>query len=285
METKAPILKQVVVFLVITTVITTGIYVWMFTSSRVIGAMHGCFMYAPGVSAIITSLLFRDKLQNYGWRLGKARFLGYSFILPILISLLAYGLAWTTGLADVYGDGVRNYRWARMLGFDLPVPLVVGLLSKMTLAFVLTFVFVLGEEIGWTGFLTPKLSRISSVGVTSLIVGGFWAVWHWPALIAGEYGYGTPLWVALPGFTLVMISASFLRTVLRLKSGSLWVGVVLHTSHNVYLMGIFHDLTAQQGYADYLVSETGVLTGVVYLIVALIFWKLQMKEVETAGEL
>ncbi|UCH09947.1 MAG: CPBP family intramembrane metalloprotease, partial [Fidelibacterota bacterium] len=205
------------------------------------------------------------------------------FILPILVALLAYGLAWATGLTEVYTEGVRNNRWARMLGFDLPAPFIVGLLSKMILAFALTFVFALGEEIGWTGFLTPKLSRISSVGVTSLIVGGFWAVWHWPAIIAGVYGYGTPLWVALPGFTLVLIGASFFRTVLRIKSGSLWVGVILHTSHNVYLMGIFRDLTLRQDYSDYWVSETGILTGVVYLIVALIFWKWQLPRSRSAG--
>jgi membrane protease YdiL (CAAX protease family) len=93
---------------------------------------------------------------------------------------------------------------------------------------------------------------------------------------------GTTLWIALPGFTLVVIGSSFLRTVLRLKSGSLWVGVILHASGNVYLMGIFHDLTVKKGYADYLISETGVFMGIVYIIVAIIFWKNQMTKTVTA---
>ncbi len=278
---KEIVLKQIITFLIITSLITVGIFIWMFNGAKESMGAALLMMWTPAISAILTSLIYKDKIGNYGWKLGKARFLGYSYILPIGVSLIAYGLVWTSGLADVYGEEVMNYRWARMLGFETPVPVIVGLFSKMFLGVLLTFIFVLGEEIGWSGFLTPKLSKISSVPVTSLIIGGYWAIWHYPAIIGDFYGYGTPLWIALPGFTLVIIGASFLRTVLRLKSGSLWVGVVLHTSHNVYLMGIFHDLTVKKGYASYFISETGVFLGIVYIIVAIIFWKNQMKKTVT----
>jgi membrane protease YdiL (CAAX protease family) len=137
-----------------------------------------------------------------------------------------------------------------------------------------TIVFVLGEEIGWSGYLTPTLQKIFSVPVTSLVVGGYWAIWHYPAIIGGFYGSGTPLWVALPGFTIVLIGASFIRTVLVSKSKSLWTGVVLHVSHNIILMGIFYEMTVKKGYAGYLVSETGVFLGVVYIVIAVIFWRI-----------
>jgi membrane protease YdiL (CAAX protease family) len=278
MVQKEIVLKQIITFLIITSLITVGIYIWMFNGAKEgMGAVL-IMMWTPTISAILTSLIYIDKIGNYGWKLGKARFLGYSYILPIGVSLIAYGLVWISGLADVYGEEVMNYRWARMLGFETPVPVIVGLLSKMSLGFLLTFIFVLGEEIGWSGFLTPKLSKISSVPVTSLIVGGYWAIWHYPAIIGGFYGYDTPLLIALPGFTLVTIGTSFLRTVLRLKSGSLWVGVVLHTSDNVYLMGIFHDLTIKKGYTSYFISETGVFLGFVYILVAIVFWKIQIKK-------
>jgi len=270
-------IKPIITFFVMTTLLTAGIYAWMFRAGGSL-LVFACKMWTPAIAALLTSLIHKDAIRNYGWRLGKARFLGYSFLLPIAAAIIGYGLVWASGGADIFGDGVRNYRWARWLGLELPVPVVVGLLSKMSLGFLLTFVFVVGEEIGWSGFLTPKLLKVSSVPVTSLVVGVYWAIWHFPALVGGFYGYGTPLWVALPGFTLVIIAASFLRTVLRLKSGSLWVGAILHTSHNVYLMGIFHDLTVKEGYASYLVSETGVVTGVVYMIVAMLFWRNQMKK-------
>lgn len=267
------VLKQIITFLIITSVLTLGTYFWMFSSSKVNPAMTIIMMWIPAISAILTSLIYKDKIRNFGWKLGKFRFLVYAFVLPIVIAFIAYGSLWISGLTEISVNGVVNYKWASMLGFDLPVPFIVGLLSKMLLAFPLILFVVLGEEIGWSGFLTPKLSKISSVAVTSLIVGGYWAIWHFPAIIGGIYGYGTPLWIALPGFTLSIIGVSFLRTILRLKSGSLWTGVILHASHNLYAMGIFHDLTVKEGYASYLVSETGIFLGIVYVIVAIIFCK------------
>ena len=41
---------------------------------------------------------------------------------------------------------------------------------------------------------------------------------------------------------------------------------------------MFFDLTVKKGYAGYIVSETGIFTGVVYIIVAILFWKNQMKK-------
>jgi membrane protease YdiL (CAAX protease family) len=152
---------------------------------------------------------------------------------------------------------------------------VIGILSKMSLGFLVTIAFVLGEEIGWSGYLTPKLLRLTSVPATSLLVGGYWAVWHYPAIIGGFYGTGAPLWVALPGFTLVLVAESLVRTVLVLRSRSLWVGAVLHASGNIILMGMFWEMTVHKGYASYLLSESGVFVGVVYVIIAVLFWKWQ----------
>ncbi len=78
-------------------------------------------------------------------------------------------------------------------------------------------------------------------------------------MVGGFYGTGSPLWVALPGFTMVLVGVSFVRTVLTEKSKSLWVGVFLHTSHNVILM--FREMTVDKGYANCLVSETGGFLG------------------------
>ena len=276
METKEKVVKQIIAFLIITSVISTGIFVWMFTSPEVTMGMIILMMWAPGISALITSLIYRDKIRTYGWKLGKVRFLGYSYILPIIASFIAYGLVWLSGLADFTTENFGSLQYARWIGLKEPVSFMVSVVLRMSIGILFTSLPVLGEEIGWSGFLTPKLSKISSVTVTSLIVGGYWAVWHFPAIIAGVYGTGAPLWVALPGFTLVLIGASFLRTVLRIKSGSLWVGVIIHASHNMFLMGSFWTLTAHEGYANYLVSETGVFLGIVYIMVAIIFWKKQM---------
>lgn len=273
MDQKENLNKQIITFFIITSIVTTGIFIWMFNGVKNnVGAVF-LMMWTPGSSAILTSLFYKDKIHSYGWKLGKTRFLIYSYVLPFVVSILAYGLVWLSGYGEFTTQEVINYKWAQMLGFQLPAPFLIGIFSKMSLAFLIAIVFALGEEIGWSGFVTPKLLKLCSVPVTSIIVGLYWAIWHYPAIIGGFYGSGAPLWVALPGFTLVLVGASILRTVLILKSKSLWVGVILHASHNVILMGIFYEMTVKKGYVAYLVSESGVFIGVVYIIVAVIFWK------------
>lgn len=272
-------MKQIITFFIVTSIISAGIFIWMFNGAEDNMAAIALMMWTPGISAILISLFSKDKIRSYGWKLGKVSFLIYAYLFPLVVSIVAYGLVWSGSFAEFTIQKVIYYKWATMLGFQLPAPFMIGFLSKMVLAFLFAIPFVLGEEIGWSGFLTPKLLRLSSVPVASIIVGSYWAMWHYPAIIGGFYGQGTPLWISLPGFTFVCIGASFVRTVLVLKSKNLWVGTILHASGNTILMGIFWEMTVQKGYAGYLVSETGIFVGLVYIIAAVVFWKNQIKKV------
>ena len=277
MKEKKEITKQLLCFLIITSTISTGIFIWMFSGARDSPAAVIPMMFTPGISAIITALIYKEKLADFGWRLGKARFLLLGFALPILVSVIGYGLIWLSDFSDFSAVQVKNYRWAKYLGFDLPAPFIVGALSKGILGTLMASLIVFGEELGWSGFMTPRLRKLFSIPLTSLIVGVYWAVWHFPAIIGGFYGSDTPLWISLPGFTMVLVGASFIRTVLIEKSKSIWPGVILHASHNIILMSMFLEMSVDGKYVDYLVSETGLFLGLVYILVAVIFWKTQIK--------
>lgn len=281
---KKPIVKQVAVFLSITTVISAGTFVWMFSGVEDSIEAVLLMMFTPGISAVLTVLIVGERLKTLGWRLGKARYLLLACLVPLLVSILGYGVAWLSRYADFTTERVVNYRWAEMLGFELPVSFLIGILAKLILAGLVTAVVVFGEEVGWSGFLTLKLRMVASVPVTSIVVGSYWAIWHYPAIVGGFYGTGTPLYVSLPGFTLVLIGASFARTVLVERAGSLWPGVLVHASHNVILMGIFREMTADTGVVDvdYLVSETGVFLGLVYVLVGVFFWRFMKRSEGTA---
>lgn len=66
------------------------------------------------------------------------------------------------------------------------------------------------------------------------------------------------MWYSFLCFTLGIINGSFIFAWLRLKSGSVWTGVLLHTSHNLFNEAIFAPMTQHLGYPDYIVGEFGI---------------------------
>jgi membrane protease YdiL (CAAX protease family) len=142
---------------------------------------------------------------------------------------------------------------------------VIGMFGSMATA--------LGEEIGWRGFLVPELYITTNYTRTSLISGAIWAAWHYPILIFGHYNNGTPFWYGMICFTVLVMSMSFVFTWFRLKSGSLWTGVMLHASHNLFIQGIFTPLTISTNHTPYFIDEFGCILPVVTVILAIYFWK------------
>ncbi|MBS1577118.1 MAG: CPBP family intramembrane metalloprotease, partial [Bacteroidetes bacterium] len=131
----------------------------------------------------------------------------------------------------------------------------------------------LGEEIGWRGFLVPELYNRIGYTKTSLLSGIIWSVWHYPILLFADYNSGTAAWYGLSCFTVMVISMSFVLTWLRLRSGSLWTGVLLHASHNLFIQSIFTPLTGETKNTNYYIDEFGIVLPVVCIFFAVLYWR------------
>ncbi len=115
----------------------------------------------------------------------------------------------------------------------LPVP---GAISPIL--FVLFFL-VIGEEIGWRGFLLNGLLKRFSPLVATLIVAVVWAFWHSPLyFIPGMPSYGQPFAI----FALWVVPISFLLTWLWLGTGSVWLSTLMHGSANLGASLVFPQL-------------------------------------------
>jgi pimeloyl-ACP methyl ester carboxylesterase/membrane protease YdiL (CAAX protease family) len=70
---------------------------------------------------------------------------------------------------------------------DNKVPIVLGGLGAAMTTIL--------EEIGWTGFVVPRLRRRRGVPTTGLIVGVLWGLWHFlqQVFVSGTYAGGIPL--------------------------------------------------------------------------------------------
>jgi len=102
-------------------------------------------------------------------------------------------------------------------------------------------------------------------------------------LIWGDYNAGTPTWYGLTCFTVMVISISFVFAWMRLKSGSLWTGAMLHASHNLFVQAIFTPLTRNTGKTAWFIDEFGAVLPAVTVVVAIYFWR-RRKELPTSTE-
>ena len=92
------------------------------------------------------------------------------------------------------------------------------------------------EEIGWTGFVVPRIRRRYSVPTTGLIVGVMWGLWHFlqQVSVSGTYAGGTPLlgFLMLSAFAAVASLTAYrvLMVWLYDRTGSLLVTTLMHGS-------------------------------------------------------
>lgn len=219
-------------------------------------------MWSPGIAALLTQLVVERSLRGLGWRWPGWRALVLAWTAPLFYALPVYLLVWMAGAVGVGLGGFDAERWQGAAS-SLPLLLLLGTLQS-------TF-SGLGEEIGWRGFLFPRLDPERGFLRASTITGAVWAVWHYPLILGGVYKGETPIWYSLACFTLMVLGISVLFSWLTLRTGSVWPAALLHASHNLLIQGLFDPLTLDRGPTEYLVGEFGAglaLSGLLLLAVA-----------------
>lgn len=256
-KTISTIKKSIICFVLITFALST-IFYYLIIANGFGGLNVFLLMWMPAFSALITSLIFFKSIRGFGWGPGKVKYLIFAYTLPIIFCIISYGIFWLFGLGTYNGN----------LHSNIIVFVVIGTINGIISA--------LGEEIGWRGFLVPKLARLTTFTWVAVISGVIWALWHFPLMIFSTYNSGTPIWWSLPIFFVSAVAISFVFAWLTLKSGSLWPAVLLHASDNLFNQSVFGPL-AGGNLSLWLVGETGLIMLIVTIIIAVIFWMFRDK--------
>jgi membrane protease YdiL (CAAX protease family) len=278
METTAQVKKKISVYLVLTFALSS-IFYYLIISASSIRAGGGIYvlgiMWCPGVSALITQLLFQKSPRGLGWGWGKTRYQLLSYAIPLGYAFVAYGIVWLTGLGGFHNqDFVKKMaEQLHLSGASPALVILIYVAIAATLGLIGSCVSALGEEIGWRGFLVPHLAKITTFSRTALWSGVIWSVWHYPLIIFADYNKEAPVWYSLTCFTVMVLGISFIFAWMRLKSGSLWTGMFLHASHNLFIQGVFTPLTYNTGYTNYVIDEFGSALAIVSIVAAFIVWR------------
>jgi membrane protease YdiL (CAAX protease family) len=280
METRGRIQRKVITFLILTFALSSVFYFLMASagSTKAAGGLYElALMWCPGVAALVTQFSFQRNLRGLGWGLPQRRFLALPYFLPVLYGLVTYVVVWLTGLG-----GFSPQQLAATIGAQInyhstsPVLFtIIYVLIAATVLMIPGILSALGEEIGWRGLLVPELARTTTFTRTALLSGVIWVVWHLPLILFSNYNSGAPAWFAVTCFAVMTLAFSFAFAWLRLKSGSVWVAVLLHASHNVWIKNVFTPLTSNTGITAYVIDEFGIALAITLVLIGLYFWRRQ----------
>jgi len=171
-----------------------------------------------GKDAMVT-LLKRYLIWRFGWKWWLVAIL----LSPVLQFTAILLTSFLTGVpADYSHPMIRDV-----------VPLDAPLLA-LVIPWFLFEILTNGEEMGWRGYVLPRLQVKYNALVSSLIVGLIWSVWHLPKFFGTGMNKGQSfLW-----YTLFCLAAAVLYTWLYNNTrGSLLLVVLFHASQNT--AGVF----------------------------------------------
>jgi len=229
-------------------------------------------MWTPAVASVVARLLLREGFADVSFRVGGHRgwkAIGTALIFPTILGLVAYGIAWTTGLVQF---NPKLIRFATAYVGDTFSPIMTFLINLAVASTVVTFYSVrtaAGEEIGWRGYM---LTRLIDAGVPMPVLtsGLIWGLWHVPLILGGVYLVGPPPILAALLFIVTATAFSFVFARLRLETGSVWPAITLHSAWNAIIQSAFDPASKGVG-MELWIGESGILVALTMIVAAFVF--------------
>lgn len=193
-------------------------------------------MWGPGLAAIVaTRFIASQSLGTLNLRhLGPKRPYLWAWLLPLALAVVTglFTLVLGAGRLDLTFAAIREAMAQAPGGAGVPpeVVVVIQIVFSFTLAPLFNCVFALGEELGWRGFLLPRLLPLGQWRAI-LLSSTVWGVWHAPAILQGHNYPGRPVL----GVFMMIVFCLLLGTIfswLYLQTRSPWTPTLAHGSLN-----------------------------------------------------
>ena len=260
------------------TLLLSSIFYFLIAKSGHTGGGGGGYitalMWSPGLAALLTCKFLGRDVSTLGWKWGETRYHVICYLIPLGYSTVTYAFVWLTGLGGFPNPQLVD-ALTRSFGLGPIAPwasIALYFFFNGSVNVIRDCATVLGEEIGWRGFLVPELAKRNGFAATAIGSGLIWAVWHYPLLLLADYHSSTPVWYFLTVFTVGVPLLNFVWTWMRLKTGSLWPGVILHASHNTFIQGFYDPMTVDNAKTRYVAGEFGIGIFLFALALAIYFW-------------
>lgn len=215
-EEKKQNIKQIVIYLLITFLVTYGIEIFMImpmvgstdvNEAYAAQTLISSVMFIPAFSALITRFLTKERLVGSNLMLtlnlkGNKKYYGlvwFGFALLIILGAVLYFLIFpkqydgNMGYLQVMLDGQAQTTGQAITLEQMKQAMLVQIGMGIFLSPFVNIMNCFGEEWGWRGFLLPRMLRQFRVVPALLLCGLIWGLWHAPLTVMGHnYGVGYP---------------------------------------------------------------------------------------------
>lgn len=189
-------------------------------------------MWVPGIAAIIATLTSGGSFRDLNLRrLGPKRFYIWAWLLFPILTIVSGVVTVLFGIGEFDSNFtiINNMlQGSKTLNLSLFVVAQIG--AALTIATLFNTLITMGEELGWRGFLLPKLLPLGQWKAI-LISNIIWGLWHAPVIVQGLNYPGYPI----AGIFMMVVFTLLLGTIfswLYLNTKSPWTPALAHGSVN-----------------------------------------------------
>jgi len=195
-------------------------------------------MWGPGIAALIATLAvakqpFRSLRLN---TLGPKRYYLWAWLLPPVLVILSGLLTVLIRTGQLDTEFTFMQQQLEATGTQLPISTGMLVLIQIGQALILgpliNIIFAMGEELGWRGFLLPKLMPLGQWKAL-IISGAIWGIWHAPAIAQGHNYPDQPI-LGIFLMTVFCILLGIIIGWMYLNTRSPWVAALAHGSINAW---------------------------------------------------
>lgn len=206
------------------------------------------FMFTPAAAALI--VVFAVEKPEAKWQtLGLLplmppgrliKYLALGLVIPPALVIAALPIGAALGLYPADFVEFSAYRQLIMQELEgvgmttLPAPiqvLVAAQLINVVVGAFLNLIPALGEELGWRGWLLPKLMRLGAARAI-LLSGVIWGLWHAPLILLGYNYPDAPGWLGVIMMIGMCTVVGAIFSWLRIRSASVWPAALAHGALN-----------------------------------------------------
>lgn len=235
-------------------------------------------MFMPALSNLLTRLITKEGFGNMYLRphiKGHGKVYLLLYFGPTVLLLLS-GAIYFLIFPGSFDPELTTLKGVIALsgeqGVSASMLLIVQILIFVVIGPIVNIIPTMGEELGWRGYLLPKLRMFFSDRASLIISGAIWGIWHLPIIVMG-HNYGTSYWgypvLGILTMTVFCVVLGIIEGYISIKLESAVPAAMIHSTVNAG--AALPSFFAKSGYNPLFgPAITGLVGGLPFIILAIL---------------